>query len=265
MSMATLLDVDFADLSIAHKEADLDLDFDAVTAYTLLFRWAVLWDYQPKTYAANPFVHRLKSAIDQRLARHETEHGFNFTLTQMLTLPRLTRMVVHKAMNVCDTKADPRCPLRELVLVDCWSVSLAFMDDLPQLRSLGLVLQNLWHGPLPTHVPAQTCQRRQEPGSNSSRFDDKNWSRASSPWLGTRVCAGLSSVLGKKSRRAPWARSFEKSSSSRTSRPSNSLRACRASPYRVLAAFVLALFRAWTFPTTNFPEWATWPACASSS
>jgi hypothetical protein len=74
-------------------------------------------------------------------------------LTRLLSLPLLTKLVLHHAKNLRDTRASSACPLEELVLVDCVDLDLAFMDDLLQLRRFGLEQRALPFGLVPWNVP----------------------------------------------------------------------------------------------------------------
>lgn len=99
------------------------------------------------------------SALARSLHTLDWVHYSAGGLTLMLSLPSLTRMVLRKCIGVQDTRADPACPLHELVLVDCFNMRLDFLDDLSRLNSLGFVQQEHWHGILPMHVPKRTRAR----------------------------------------------------------------------------------------------------------
>lgn len=126
----------------------------------------------PKNFRAQVHIFCLKTSLEfSPLTQHlhtleythwSTSHVQN-SLTEMLTLPRLTRLVLHKARGLAGTRASPTSRLQELVLVDCAceGISLAFMDDLPQLSSLGLVQKDRPIGVLPTDVPERTRARIQ--------------------------------------------------------------------------------------------------------
>jgi hypothetical protein len=79
----------------------------------------------------------------------------------MLELPFLRKIIVRNA-RLEAVRVEQVCLLQELILVDCRAVAasnLTFMDDLPQLRSLGLVSTAVGLGILPKDVPAQTRAR----------------------------------------------------------------------------------------------------------
>jgi hypothetical protein len=124
------------------------------------------------------------------------------SLTLMLSLPRLKRMVVHNGINF-HTKASPTSKLQELVLVDCWNMSLAFMDDLP-LRSLGLVQHELDRVVWPADVPKATRARILQlevrwrsfdlRGTSVSGYSNLRWLSVSSP-RDVGCTLGLSSLI----------------------------------------------------------------------
>lgn len=81
-------------------------------------------------------------------------------LTRLLSLPLLTKLVLHNAKNLRDTCSSGGCPLEDLVLVDCVDLDLAFMDDLLQLRRFGLEQQRAPpFGLVPSDVPKRACAR----------------------------------------------------------------------------------------------------------
>lgn len=88
-----LLEIDFGDLDRVLLPADAaadEVDVDLVTAYTLVFRWAVLWDNEPKIYAQSPDAVRLRDCVAQVIERDREIREACMSCESLLDLCRVT-------------------------------------------------------------------------------------------------------------------------------------------------------------------------------